>query len=648
MTTAKPFKKLLVANRGEIAVRVMRTARSMGFKTVAVYSESDASGEHVRMADEAVCIGGPAPSDSYLRIDRIIDAARKTGADAIHPGYGFLAENEAFAQACDDAGVVFVGPGAQAIRAMGDKAGAKALMIKAGVPCVPGYQGDDQSEATLVEEARRIGFPVMIKATAGGGGRGMRLVETETDFADHLKSAKSEAKGAFGSDVVLLEKAIINPRHVEIQIMADTHGNAVHCGERDCSVQRRHQKVIEEAPSPAVDAVLREKMGKASIEAVKAIGYVGAGTFEYLLDADGNFYFMEMNTRLQVEHPVTEMVTGLDLVELQLRVASGEVLPLSQEDVSISGHAMEVRLCAEDPAAGFMPQSGTLAIWEPAACIRVEHALRHGADIPPYYDSMIAKLVAHGVSRDDARRRLMTALDQTVAIGLRTNKDFLSDCLGHPVFAKGAATTAFIAENTSSLTGDVEAVEARMAMIAAALLRAGPGNRLTHGYHTPLRLARNGTEYQPSVQAFANGLCHVDMAGQDALDLKVMRIDGARREIEASGATMGAILHADGNSVTIQFDGRCFDFDDLTYQPTVTAGAAGGDGKVRASMNGNVVSVDVSVGDVVEAGQKLVVVEAMKMEHTHASSLSGTVTAVNVEAGMQVSTHAILVEIDAA
>lgn len=648
MTKPTPFKKLLVANRGEIAVRVMRTAKAMGYKTVAVYSEADATAEHVRMADEAVCIGKASPSKSYLRIDAIIDAARKTGADAIHPGYGFLAENDAFPTACDDAGIVFVGPGSEAIRSMGDKAGAKALMIDAGVPCVPGYQGEDQSEATLIDEAKKIGFPVMIKATAGGGGRGMRLVESEAEFAASLKSAKSEAKGSFGNDVVLLEKAIINPRHVEIQIMADRYGNAIHCGERDCSVQRRHQKVIEEAPSPAVDPDLRAKMGQASIDAVKAIGYVGAGTFEYLLDADGNFYFMEMNTRLQVEHPVTEMITGLDLVELQLRVAAGEALPLTQEDVTFNGHSIEVRLCAEDPSAGFMPQSGTLAIWEPASFVRVEHGLRSGSEVPPYYDSMIAKLVAHGSSRDDARRKLVAALDETVAIGVRTNKDFLMDCLDHTVFAAGDATTAFIGEHGDDLLSDGAQGEARAAMIAAAIMRAGPSNRLTHGYHTPMRLARGEAEYQPYVRALPEGECHIEMEAQETLYLRVTRVDGHRHSIEIDGARLSAVLWTGGDGVTVQIDGRCYDFEDLTFHPTVTAGAAGGDGKVRASMNGNVVSVDVAVGDTVEAGQKLVVVEAMKMEHSHASGVSGTVTAVNVQAGMQVSTHAILVEIDAA
>ncbi len=639
--------KILVANRGEIAVRVMRTARAMGYGVVAVHSDADADAEHVRMADEAVCIGGAAPSQSYLRIDAIIAAAQATRADAIHPGYGFLAENPALPEACEAAGIVFIGPGAEAIRSMGDKAGAKALMIAAGVPCVPGYQGEDQSEARLLDEARKIGFPVMIKATAGGGGRGMRLVADEASFPGHLKSAKSEARSAFGNDIVLLEKAIVDPRHVEIQVMADRHGNAIHLGERDCSVQRRHQKVIEEAPSPAVSPELRARMGQASIDAVKAIGYVGAGTFEYLLDAQGGFYFMEMNTRLQVEHPVTEAISGLDLVELQLRVAAGEVLPLAQEDVTFAGHAIEVRLCAEDPAEDFMPQSGTLALWEPSPHIRVDHGLRTGSEVPPYYDSMIAKLVAHGSSRDDARRRLIAALGDTVAMGLRTNRDFLGDCLAHPVFAAGEATTAFIGAHGAELHAAAQGHEARAAMIAAGILRAGPGMRLTHGYPTPLRLKRREAERQPMVRALRDGLVRVEMAGADPVEMRVVARDGTRVDLEIDGARCRAVLLARQGGVTLQMEGRCHDFDDLTFAPAVIAAAAAGDGKVRASTNGNVVSVDVAVGDLIEAGQKLVVVEAMKMEHSHASGVAGKVTAVSVTCGMQISTHDVLVEIEA-
>ncbi len=381
----------------------------------------------------------------YLNIGNIIAAARATGADAVHPGYGFLAENAAFAAACRDAGLVFIGPSPEAITAMGNKAGAKRLMLDAGVPCIPGYHGDDQSAAALKMAAEKIGFPVMIKAAAGGGGRGMRLVEAAGQFAGALAGARSEAQSAFGDAEIILEKAIDDPRHIEIQIFGDRHGNVIHLGERDCSIQRRHQKIIEEAPSPAVSPLLREKMGAAAVAAAKAIDYVGAGTVEFLLDRAGQFYFMEMNTRLQVEHPVTEAITGIDLVELQLRVAHGEKLPFTQGDISFNGHAIEVRLCAEDVTRDFMPQSGTMELWRaPEKTLRVEHALESGTEISPYYDSMIAKLVGFGRTRDEARRKLISGLEEMVALGPRTNQRFLIDCLAHDAFASGKATTAFV------------------------------------------------------------------------------------------------------------------------------------------------------------------------------------------------------------
>lgn len=432
-----PFSKILIANRGEIALRVIRTARRMGYRTVAVHSTVDAGERHVREADQAVCIGEAAPAASYLNVAAIIDAAKRSGADAVHPGYGFLAENAAFAQACRDAGLVFIGPSPDAITSMGDKAGAKDIMGSAGVPCVPGYQGPDQSDARMLAEAKGIGFPVMIKATAGGGGRGMRLVGSVDEFADLLRSARSEAQNAFGDGHVILERAVVKPRHIEIQILADRYGNAIHLGERDCSVQRRHQKVIEEAPSPAIDEATRQAMGTTAVTAVKAIGYEGAGTLEFLLDGDGDFYFMEMNTRLQVEHPVTEFVSQLDLVELQLRVAAGEPLPLSQSEVVSDGHSIEVRLCAEDPENGFMPCNGTMLRWQMPSTLRVEDSLFPGAVVSPFYDSMVAKLVSHGRTREEARRKLVTGLEAAVALGLTTNQAFLLRCLEHPVFAAG-------------------------------------------------------------------------------------------------------------------------------------------------------------------------------------------------------------------
>ena len=420
------FKSLLVANRGEIALRVMRTARRMGLRTIAVYSDADRDAPHVRFADTAFHIGGSAPKDSYLNIQAVL----RVEGEAVHPGYGFLSENADFADAVLKAGRVWIGPPPAAIRAMGNKANAKAIAAKAGVPVLPTYDGDPE-------------YPVMIKALAGGGGRGMRLVHAKADLAAALKSAQSEAEHAFGDGRVLLEKALLRPRHVEVQVFADGHGNCIHLGERDCSVQRRHQKLIEESPSPAVDARLRAAMGEAAVAAAKAVAYVGAGTVEFLLE-DGRFWFMEMNTRLQVEHPVTELVTGYDLVEWQLRVAAGDPLPAKQDEVRFTGHAIEARLCAEDPARDFLPQAGTLAKWEPSPSVRVDHALASGIDIPPFYDSMIAKLIAHAPTRDGARAQLAAALEETVADGLPTNKDYLAAVLRDQRFADGEATTEFL------------------------------------------------------------------------------------------------------------------------------------------------------------------------------------------------------------
>src|SRR3954462_5276259 len=423
-TGRKPFRKILIANRGEIALRIARTALRLGYGVVAVYSDADAGALHVREADQAVRIGAALPAQSYLDIEAIVDAAKSAGADAVHPGYGFLAENGDFAHACRNAGLVFIGPSPEAIKAMGNKAGAKEIMRAAGVPCVPGYQGEDQGDAAMLAEAEKIGFPVMIKAVAGGGGRGMRLAPDAGAFPALLRSARSEAQGAFGDPTVILERAIVNPRNIEIQVFGDRHGNAIHLGERDCSVQRRHQKLIEEAPSPAVSPELRARMGAVAVKAIQSIGYEGAGTLEFLLDGNGEFYFMEMNTRLQVEHPVTEAITGLDLVELQLRVAGGEPLRLKQDDISFSGHAIEVRLCSEDASHDFIPQSGRMALWQMPDDLRVEHALQSGSEIPPFYDSMIAKLVAHGATRDETRRKLIRGLDHTVAFGVITNQTF--------------------------------------------------------------------------------------------------------------------------------------------------------------------------------------------------------------------------------
>ncbi|MDP9900913.1 acetyl/propionyl/methylcrotonyl-CoA carboxylase subunit alpha [Variovorax ginsengisoli] len=650
-----PFRKILIANRGEIALRIIRSARALGYRTVAVYSTADAGARHVREADQAVCIGEPLPAQSYLRIPAIVDAARLSGADAVHPGYGFLAENEDFAQACQDAGLVFIGPSAEAIVSMGNKAGAKTLMQAAGVPCIPGYQGDDQSEERLAAEAVRIGFPVMIKATAGGGGRGMRLVPSAREFADLLRSARSEAQSAFGDPEVILERAIVEPRHIEIQVFADRHGNAIHLGERDCSVQRRHQKLIEEAPSPAVDAALRARMGATAVAAVKAIRYEGAGTLEFLLDAEGNFYFMEMNTRLQVEHPVTEAITGLDLVALQLRVAAGEALPITQDEVRFSGHAIEVRLCAEDADKGFMPQSGTMALWEMPAQLRVEHAMRSGGEIPPYYDSMIAKIISHGDTRDAALRKLMAGLEDAVALGVTTNQAFLHRCLDHAVFAAGGATTAFIAQNQDALLASDTTVRARAAAIAAVLLHetahgARPpatGRRMAHSLPISLRLEVDGRALSAAVVRVGQGRYEVSI-GEVTHAVALDEVGDHTARFVCDGLGEQAAFHRDGATLLLQYRGVSSRIEDKTRAATARQGEAGGDGKVRASMNGRVVAVMTKVGDHVAAGQPVVTLEAMKMEHVHAAAVAGTVVALHVKPGDQVAASRVVVEIDIA
>jgi geranyl-CoA carboxylase alpha subunit len=648
--TKTPFTKILIANRGEIALRVMRTARRMGYTVVAVYSEADANARHVREADEAVCIGGALPAQSYLRIDAIIAAARQSGADAVHPGYGFLAENAAFAAACRDAGLVFIGPSPEAITAMGHKAGAKDIMRKAGVPCVPGYQGADQSDAVMLAEATRIGFPVMIKAVAGGGGRGMRLAADATSFPDLLRNARSEAHSAFVDGTVILERAIADPRHIEIQVMGDRYGHAIHLGERDCSVQRRHQKLIEEAPSPAISPALRATMGAISVAAIQAIDYEGAGTLEFLLDRDGDFYFMEMNTRLQVEHPVTEAITGLDLVELQLRIAAGEPLPLTQDEVRFDGHAIEVRLCAEDATRDFMPQSGRMALWQMPRGLRVEHALDDGSEIPPYYDSMIAKIIAYGPDREAARLQLLRGLDNTAALGVTTNQAFLASCLRHAVFAAGDATTAFIARNREALVaaGRIDAALAALLLYVsdrhAPLWRSG--RSLAATFPLPLRIAFGDTIAEVEIIRDRDGDYIATSAGSesrftiDARDATMVRFrrDGLMRSVRFA---------RDGDELHFLHDGMTHHARDLTRAAPDKAAAGPGDGKIRAAMNGRVVAVHVQVGDHVVAGQPVLTLEAMKMEHVHPASVTGVVAAIHVADGDQVTTGRIVVEITA-
>ncbi len=616
------FSKILVANRGEIAWRVIRTAKAMGYRTVAVYSDADKAAPHVTFADEAVRIGPPPVGQSYLSIDRILEAAHTSGADAVHPGYGFLSENDTFATACEKAGVVFIGPPPAAIAAMGNKAAAKRRMIDAGVPCVPGYQGADQSDATLEREARKIGLPVMVKAAAGGGGRGMRLVERDGDLLEAIHTARAEAESAFGSGELILEKAVVDARHVEIQVFADNHGNTIHLGERDCSVQRRHQKVVEEAPSPAVDPGLRARMGAAAIAAARAVDYRGAGTVEFLLGSDGAFYFLEMNTRLQVEHPVTEAITGLDLVEWQLRVARGEPLPLTQDQVSFKGHAIEVRLYAEDAYADFLPQTGRVEEWKPAfgSGVRVDYGVVKGSVISPFYDPMIAKVIAHGATREEARQRLVRALRETVVLGPTTNRHFLIRLLEHPEFAAGRATTAFLGKHAFP----APEITDRHWRLAAALLWRQSAAR----YTAPLRGWRNSNPQATPIK---------------------LAVGDMERTIEVEAATVDGETpphHIDGNDIVVDLDAFTVRFTDKTYAPPTTA-AAGSDGKLRAPMDGRIVAVKVAAGEKVTRGQTVIVLEAMKIQHQLKAVLDGEVEGVAVQEGQQVANRTVLLTMKA-
>ncbi len=654
------FSKVLSANRGEIACRVIRTAKSLGHRTVAVFSDADAGAPHVRQADEAVRIGPPPARDSYLDIDALLAAAKLAGADAVHPGYGFLSENAAFADACLRAGIVFVGPPAAAIDAMGNKARAKLLMQAAGIPCVPGYQGPDQSDDTLMTEGRRIGFPLMVKAAVGGGGRGMRLVTAADDFGNALSRARSEAANAFGSDDLLLERAITDARHIEFQIFADLHGNIIHLGERDCSIQRRHQKVIEETPSPSVSTELRTKMGEAAVAAARAIAYVSAGTIEFLLDPSGEFYFLEMNTRLQVEHPVTEAVTGLDLVAWQLRVAAGERLPLEQHEVRFSGHAIEARLYAEDPYKNFLPQSGTLVDWRPATGegVRVDHGLVAGLVVSPFYDPLLAKVITHGATREEARRRLIVALEDTVALGPTTNRDFLVAMLRHPAFVAGEATTTFIDRYFAKPSDGMRRPkpDLRTLALAAVLLfearsntpansRVGSRSWSSTGVAAwPLRLTLGDVHQQASVAA-VDGDRYVVALGNDMVEISIEdRRHGAirftRRGLQQTArfALHDGVLHLD-------LDGAVVAIRDTRFE----AGGAGrrdGSSRLVAPMNGAIVSVLAKPGDPVIRGQRIVVLEAMKMQHEIGAERDGTIDKILVKPGDQVATRQILVELE--
>ncbi len=649
---SRRFDTVLVANRGEIACRVMRTARAEGYRTVAVYSDADAGALHVAQADDAVHIGPSQAAQSYLNIDRVIAAAKTSGAQAIHPGYGFLSENRAFAEACAQSGITFIGPPASAIHALGNKAEAKRLVRAAGVPCVPGYEGEKQDDATLKAEAKKIGFPVLLKAAAGGGGRGMRRVGSESELDEALRGARSEARNSFGSDELIVEKLIEHARHVEIQIIADEHGNCIHLGERDCSVQRRHQKIIEESPCPAMTPELRKAMGLAAVNAAAAAGYVNAGTVEFLLDDHGNFYFLEVNTRLQVEHPVTEMVTGLDLVSLQLRVAQGEHLPIAQEDIRFSGHAIEVRLCAEDPSAGFASQTGRICRWRAPerSGVRVDHGLAEGYVVSPFYDSMLAKIIAHGATRGEALDRVDAALRDTVVLGIRTNAPLLRRIVQHTDFAAGEAHTNFIEKTLVLEQRDEPLRPAHWLLACAATIqrtaRRVPelhrGWRSTGAVSVPLKLACDGRT-EPFKVAMNGNHFGIERDGT-RVELTVADFNETVIRFRHEGRTETADLAFDGDRLHLKFDGRVETFTDVTYAPP-EASAAAADGVVKAPMVGQVVRVNAKAGGGVVKGEVLVVIEAMKMENQIVAPCDGDVETVSVSVGDQVDANQVLVKL---
>ncbi|MEN4957546.1 acetyl/propionyl/methylcrotonyl-CoA carboxylase subunit alpha [Stenotrophomonas indicatrix] len=659
------FSKVLIANRGEIACRVIATCRRLGIATVAVYSDADRNARHVRLADEAIHIGPAAARESYLRSDAILDAACRSGAQAIHPGYGFLSENADFADACVAAGIAFIGPPASAIRAMGDKSAAKALMAKAGVPLTPGYHGDQQAPEFLRAQADGIGYPVLIKASAGGGGKGMRKVERSEDFVDALASCQREAASAFGNDHVLVEKYVERPRHIEIQVFGGGHGEAVYLFERDCSVQRRHQKVLEEAPAPGMSADRRAAMGKAAVDAARAVGYVGAGTVEFIAGPDGDFYFMEMNTRLQVEHPVTEFITGTDLVEWQLRVAAGQPLPKRQDELAIHGHALEARLYAEDADRGFLPSTGTLRrlrLPTPSANVRVDTGVEEGDSITPYYDPMIAKLIVWDVDRDAALRRMRQALADCQVVGVTTNAGFLRRLVQTDSFANAKLDTALIEREQAALavTGDGEQALWELAAIAAVASTPAAAAD-ARDPHSPWQAQDGWRLGVPAARLVPL------QQGERAHTLKVWTTADGWRVQCGDAAPKQVVGHADGQTLSVQMDERRWrlqlqrDGDQLylfasdgqhrftLHDPVGESEQSSADaGSLLAPMPGRIVATLVAAGTQVKRGTPLVVLEAMKMEHTLQAPADGTVKGYRAKAGDQVGDGAVLVDFEAA
>ncbi|MFK7732149.1 MAG: acetyl-CoA carboxylase biotin carboxylase subunit [Pseudomonadales bacterium] len=665
----KQFDKILVANRGEIACRVMRTAAEQGISTVAVYSDADRDALHVRMADEAIHIGASPSRESYLQFERVLEAASKTGAQAIHPGYGFLSENAEFCRACETAGIVFIGPPVAAIEAMGSKSAAKQIMEKAGVPLVPGYHGDDQSDAILKQAADEMGYPVLLKAVAGGGGKGMRQVWSAVDFDEALAAARREAKSSFNNDDMLVEKYLTQPRHVEIQVFCDAHGNAVYLFERDCSVQRRHQKVIEEAPAPGMSEELREQMGDAAIRAAQAIKYEGAGTVEFLLDSDGSFYFMEMNTRLQVEHPVTEMITGEDLVDWQLRVAAGETLPKAQNELRFSGHSFEARIYAEDPDNDFLPVTGQLAflnVPEQSKHVRVDTGVVQGDEVSVYYDPMIAKLVTWGENRDKALQRLVKALKQYRIAGMKTNIEFLSNLADSEPFRRADLDTGFIEKHSELIfreqQGDIELQLSLAALFLSlcaeqqleqARLKSSDSNSPWFDRHRwrqsgPAKLEYQislaGSDHAVSITSQGNGFYQVTM------DNSVIEVNGALKsdflEAYINGHMVKVAVAQHFEEISMFMKEGVVNFHLLTPDLGVSDDTAGGSG-LRAPMNGTMVSLLVEEGASVSAGDSLLVMEAMKMEHTIRAPSDGVVKQFYFKAGELVDGGAELLDFEA-
>ncbi|OWK44807.1 Acetyl-/propionyl-coenzyme A carboxylase alpha chain [Pseudomonas oleovorans subsp. oleovorans] len=637
---------LLVANRGEIACRVMRTAKAMGIRTVAVHSAIDANARHVREADMAVNLGGAKPGESYLLIDKIIAAAKASGAQAIHPGYGFLSENAGFARAIEQVGLIFLGPPASAIEAMGSKSAAKSLMEAAGVPLVPGYHGEKQDLDTFREAAKRIGYPVLFKAAAGGGGKGMKVAESEVQFAETLESAQREAQSAFGDSRMLVEKYVLKPRHVEIQVFADQHGNCLYLNERDCSIQRRHQKVVEEAPAPGLSAELRRAMGEAAVKAAQAIGYVGAGTVEFLLDERGDFFFMEMNTRLQVEHPVTEAITGLDLVAWQIRVARGEPLPISQAQMPLNGHAIEVRLYAEDPDHDFLPATGTLALYREAASgdgRRIDSGVAEGDSVSPFYDPMLGKLIAWGEKREQARLRLLAMLGDTLVGGVKTNLAFLRRILAHPAFAACELDTGFIPRHQQQLLpAPSELPEAFWQLAADAWVQSEAPLERDDDPHSPWATRsgwRAGGVTEIELHLSSQGESRKVRANNRAClqgEELLAEIDGTRQRLRAIRR---------GETLYLQWRGELHAI--TRFDPIAAVEASHAQhGGLSAPMNGSIVRVLVEPGQTVEAGAALVVLEAMKMEHSIRAPQAGTVKALYCREGEMVSEGAVLVELE--